>query len=75
MEEIEKREKETRDWHLREVFAWLDLDGRDREQDDLLDRYVNNRELYQLIGGYLHVSTPARLPRATPGPKQHNGPG
>ena len=44
MEDIEKREKETRDWHLREVFAWLDLDGRDREQDDLLDRYVNNRE-------------------------------
>jgi hypothetical protein len=44
MEEIEKREKETRDWHLREVFAWVDLDDRDREQDDLLDRYVNNRE-------------------------------
>jgi hypothetical protein len=44
MEDIERREKEVRDWHLREVFAWLDLDGRDREQDDLLDRYVNTRE-------------------------------
>ncbi|KAI3317050.1 hypothetical protein HD806DRAFT_516144 [Xylariaceae sp. AK1471] len=40
---LEKRDKESRDWHLREVFVWLDLAGRDREQEDLLSKFQTNR--------------------------------
>jgi hypothetical protein len=42
--DIEKREKEVRDWHIREVFLWLDLAGRDREQEDLLGKYQASRQ-------------------------------
>ncbi|KAJ8131632.1 hypothetical protein O1611_g1993 [Lasiodiplodia mahajangana] len=43
IETLERRSKETRDWQLREVFVWLDLAGRDREQEDLLSKFQSDR--------------------------------
>lgn len=37
-EDIARREAETRDWQLRDTLAWLDLQGQDREQEELLER-------------------------------------
>ncbi|KAI8631011.1 hypothetical protein F5Y19DRAFT_483660 [Xylariaceae sp. FL1651] len=43
IEKLEQRAKEIRDWQLREIFVWLDLAGRDREQEDLLSKFQLNR--------------------------------
>ncbi|OAL28588.1 hypothetical protein AYO22_02782 [Fonsecaea multimorphosa] len=37
LEEIERTEQERQDWQLRDTFAWLDLKGQDREQNDLFE--------------------------------------
>jgi hypothetical protein len=42
-EETEKNDKDRRDEYAREVFNWLDLAGRDREQDDLLGNFQETR--------------------------------
>jgi hypothetical protein len=42
-EDSEKNDKDRRDEYAREVFNWLDLAGRDREQDDLLDNFQETR--------------------------------
>lgn len=44
LEDIDKREAERQEWQLRDTIAWLDLKGQDREQDELLDRYLTSRE-------------------------------
>ena len=42
--DIERRENEDRDAHLEKVFSWLDLNGLDREQDDLIDKFTSARQ-------------------------------
>jgi hypothetical protein len=42
-EESEKNDNDRRDEYAREVFNWLDLAGRDREQDDLLGNFQETR--------------------------------
>ena len=37
-EDIDRREAETRDWQLRDTLTWLDLQGQDREQEELFER-------------------------------------
>lgn len=44
LEDLDKREKERREWQLRDTLAWLDLKGQDREQQELLDRRSSARE-------------------------------
>jgi hypothetical protein len=44
LEGIDKREAERQEWQLRDTIGWLDLKGQDREQDELLDRYLTSRE-------------------------------
>ncbi|KAL9622931.1 MAG: hypothetical protein Q9160_002649 [Pyrenula sp. 1 TL-2023] len=43
-EEIERRQKESQEEHLREVFVWLDLAGRDREQEESIEKVLKARE-------------------------------
>jgi hypothetical protein len=43
MEETEKNNRDRRDEYARETFNWLDLAGRDREQEDLLENLQETR--------------------------------
>jgi hypothetical protein len=41
---LEQSEAQRREWQLRDSLAWLDLQGYDREQDDLLERCTASRQ-------------------------------
>jgi NACHT domain len=41
---LDRSEAERREWQLRDSLAWLDLQGHDREQDDLLERRSTSRQ-------------------------------
>jgi hypothetical protein len=42
--DLEQSEAQKREWQLRDSLAWLDLQGHDREQDDLLERCATSRQ-------------------------------
>ena len=43
VDDIQRREKERQDAQFRDVFAWLDLKGLEREQEDSLDARLSTR--------------------------------
>jgi hypothetical protein len=43
-EELDREETERRQRHLRDTLTWLDLQGQDKEQQDLFDRRSSARE-------------------------------
>lgn len=44
LEDLEKRERERKEWQMRDVLLWLDLKGQDREQEELIERRTESRQ-------------------------------